>query len=87
MTWIAGAMSLPDPAKDDNEAQVAAFVKRIGGYVERLKEAAAQARGQKGGGANEHTVAHMHGVVGGGWSGHQYGVKLRVWSWAWAGWG
>lgn len=71
VTHVAGAMSLPDPAKDDNEAQVAAFVKRIGGYVERLKEAAAQAGGHKGSGANEHTVAHMHGVVGGSWRDRQ----------------
>ncbi|PNH06392.1 Syntaxin-18 [Tetrabaena socialis] len=58
-----GAMTSPDPAKDANEAQVAAFISRIGGYIERLKQAAAAAQGPDRGRVNEHTSAHMHGVV------------------------
>eukprot|EP00198_Chlamydomonas_reinhardtii_P011090 XP_001700427.1 Qa-SNARE protein, Ufe1/Syntaxin 18 family [Chlamydomonas reinhardtii] len=74
----AGALATPDPAKDAAEAQVAAFVKRVGGYIDRLKEAVAAAQKGKqglaaaggGGGegpqqrANEQSVAHMTGVVG-----------------------
>ncbi|KAG2450660.1 hypothetical protein HYH02_004500 [Chlamydomonas schloesseri] len=73
----AGALATPDPAKDAAEAQVAAFVKRVGGYIDRLKEAVAAAQkgrrgpAPEGGGgeepqqqrANEQTVAHMTGVV------------------------
>ncbi|KAG2438037.1 hypothetical protein HXX76_005651 [Chlamydomonas incerta] len=71
----AGALATPDPAKDAAEAQVAAFVKRVGGYIDRLKDAVAAAQkgrrgpAEAGGGegqqqrANEQSVAHMTGVV------------------------
>ncbi|KAG2489074.1 hypothetical protein HYH03_012510 [Edaphochlamys debaryana] len=58
----AGALSQPDPAKDANEAQVAGVVTRLGGYIDRLKQAATSAQAT-GGSANEQTAAHMFGVV------------------------
>ncbi|KXZ48922.1 hypothetical protein GPECTOR_24g211 [Gonium pectorale] len=70
----AAALAEPDPAKDANEAAVAALVGRIGAYIDRLRQAAeaaakggaAAAASWRGGGGdrvNEHTAAHMHGVV------------------------
>ncbi|GLC51579.1 hypothetical protein PLESTB_000517600 [Pleodorina starrii] len=58
----AGALAVGDPAKDANEAQVAAFIGRIGGYIDRLKEAATAAQ-KSAERVNEQTSAHMHGVV------------------------
>ncbi|GFR52732.1 hypothetical protein Agub_g15266 [Astrephomene gubernaculifera] len=61
----ADALAEPDATKDANEAQLAAVIKRIGGYIDRLKQAAASAQKTYGSSerVNEHTAAHMHGVV------------------------